>query len=674
LGNTLSDSSTLQTLPLREGEKLTSIICGMELVSDNKTHFRTSSDTIKALKKGDQSTEKVHSGRFSLKTSYESFLETYLGYATPGSSVVIQAWVHGKPQNFNIILSSRNSEEFYKGSRQTLETDENGWTKYILQVQLPENKLENGLVFYFWNISKDEVFVDDLTISYVKDDARNTSISRKSSNWAKNLVISVFILFIILLVYLKRNYLRKIVASKREPGVSKSLICLLIIAFISIYSVFNTHRWTRKNEVISWDIISYYAYLPASFIYHDISLKFTENKTEKDNYIFWPKTLPNGNKVIMTSMGLSMLYSPFFFVAHGYASLTGGETSGYSPPYQIALVLSAIFYLLLGMFVLRNILLQFFSETISAITLIAIYFGTNLFYYTTFLAPMPHAYCFALFAVFLYLVLMWHKKPKLLNTIWVGLTLGLISLVRPTNAIIVFFLIFWGVTSMSTLKDKLIFFLKHYKMVLVMVLATILVWLPQMLYWHKLTGQYMFYSYGDDGAFYFNNPHILQGLFSFRNGWLVYSPIMFFSLIGIVFLRNQLRIYIIPIIIFAALNIYIILSWWCWWYTGFGNRAFIDSYALLAIPLAAFLHYIASLKTRIIKYSITLVFFLVFVLGVFHTVKYYYSSIHYCGMTKEAYWESFWGIRPQGKYWDLLKLPDYEKAKKGIDAYEESQK
>jgi len=63
----------------------------------------------------------------------------------------------------------------------------------------------------------------------------------------------------------------------------------LVILFVLLFYCFTnfTHRsWSGiegpQRGVIKWEIISYYAYLPAVFIHHDISLDFT-NGTHLEN-------------------------------------------------------------------------------------------------------------------------------------------------------------------------------------------------------------------------------------------------------------------------------------------------------------------------------------------------------------------------------------------------------
>ncbi len=108
----------------------------------------------------------------------------------------------------------------------------------------------------------------------------------------------------------------------------------------------------------------------------------------------------------------------------------------------------------------------------------------------------------------------------------------------------------------------------------------------------------MFYTYGDEG-FFFSRPALLKGLFSWRKGWLLYTPMMALALTGFVFLKKRIPQAFWPLLIFTFANIWIITSWWSWWYGGsLGMRPMIDSYALLALPLAAFISGLLEKKKK----------------------------------------------------------------------------
>jgi hypothetical protein len=123
-----------------------------------------------------------------------------------------------------------------------------------------------------------------------------------------------------------------------------------------------------------------------------------------------------------------------------------------------------------------------------------------------------------------------------------------------------------------------------------------------------------------------------------------------------------------PIILFLILNLYIVFSWWCWWYGGsFGQRSLIESYALLALPFAAFIKFISEKKWyyNIIFYAIALFFVW---LNIFQTYQYEHHSLHWDAMTKELYFKQFGKLDIISDFDKYLDHPNYEDAVKGISS------
>ena len=71
----------------------------------------------------------------------------------------------------------------------------------------------------------------------------------------------------------------------------KRLPCLiaLIAVLFSISITRNIELWKTK-QIIQWNVISYYAYLPAAFIYNDLTLNFMDNYNGPHEFTMWPKT------------------------------------------------------------------------------------------------------------------------------------------------------------------------------------------------------------------------------------------------------------------------------------------------------------------------------------------------------------------------------------------------
>jgi len=444
-----------------------------------------------------------------------------------------------------------------------------------------------------------------------------------------------------------------------------SLIIIWVIIAATVLVNFSHHKW-QNEDVIEFDVKAYYSYLPAIFIYNDISLKFLDNNSRIYNEM-WPVKIPNGNRLIVTSYGMSVLYSPFFFLAHGYTKLDSKyESDGYSMPYRFAINFSSVFYLLLGLLFLRKLLQRYFREWIAALVLLAIAVGTNLAYFTTYAAAMPHSYNFALLTLFLWSVIKWYDSPTRLKAIGVGTLFGLIVLIRPTNILVFFILLLWGVSSWKDLRDRILFYIKRIDYVAIMLIFFLLVWMPQFFYWKEITGEWIFYSYSAKNAsFFWGNPQIFDILFSYKKGWFVYTPIMFIAFLGIFLLRKKLKGAFWPILLFVILNIYTQSCWWSWWFGGsFGVRVFIDSYGIMALPLAMVLD--VSSKNRILKFIAPSIILVLIWYNTFQIRQYNHSAIHFWWNSKAGYWENFLRLYPSNEYWDMVRIPDYYLARKGI--------
>jgi hypothetical protein len=444
-----------------------------------------------------------------------------------------------------------------------------------------------------------------------------------------------------------------------------SLFVIIATMIAIIYINLDHQLWIKKHGVVRHDVVSYYSYLPAAFIFNDLSFGFLDDDPDYFYDKMYRFEAPDGGKYQKVSMGLSFLYLPFFLAGHVTAYITGAELSGYSPPYMFFLLFSSSFYLLLAMLMLRKVLLSYNKDWIVALTLLTVIPGTHIIHYTTFEAAMPHVFNFFLFTLFIWLTIKWFRKKSLRNSVLLGLTFGMISLIRPSNVIIALFFMLYNVKSLADLFARPKFFLKQWKHILLILLSIFVVWLPQLIFWKANTGHWFFYSYEGE-SFFFTNPQIVNGLFSFRKGWLLYTPAMVLALVGIAFLYKIKREFFLPILVFTLLNIYILFSWWAWWYGGsFGMRAMIDAYPLMALSLAAVIS-IASKQSKLLKVAVIGICCLFTLHGIYQTVQYRYGSLHWDSMTRAAYFDSLGRLKPSINFIHLLETPDYELAKIGI--------
>lgn len=425
-------------------------------------------------------------------------------------------------------------------------------------------------------------------------------------------------------------------------------IILLICLTVSFCQQIQDNQW---KKIIKADGLGYYSYLPAIFIYNDYTFSFTkdiQNKYEKTDFGYgFLNTTPKG-KVDKYFVGLSILWLPFFLIAHFLSLLFGFSADGYSKLYQIAVLIATNFYLWLGCKYTRKLILEYpISQNIAAVVLLSIVFGTNLLFYVVGDPSHTHAYSFSMIAVFLYSIHSFFKNGNTKQLYWSAFLLGIIVLIRPSNIVIGLMILFFA-GSLKAFRNVLMEFRKK---ILISVTIFILTLFPQFLLYYLQSGHFFVWSYGEEG-FNFNTPQIFNVLFSYRKGLFVYTPLTLLSLAGLIYLFRTNKFQFTIMLIFLLLSTYIISSWQCWTYgCSLGQRAFVDYYSVLGL-LISFLW--LSLRKNYLKGT----FFLIAVLFIFYSsvLEYQYrNSIIDCfEMNKQKFWFAF--LKTDKKYEGLACL------------------
>jgi len=367
-----------------------------------------------------------------------------------------------------------------------------------------------------------------------------------------------------------------------------SLLALLLISMLIVGSKI---KYPQKN-IISSDNFGYYLYLPANFIYDDPGLKGDWYKTINEKYKNTPTLYqlmksPKGGIIDRFFYGMSLIWSPAFFTGHTIAKNYGFEADGFSKPYQWALIIYGALFAILGVFISRKILLYFFSDTITAVTLLLMFIGTNIFFFSTIGNDIPHVYLYTLYALIIWFTIKWHEHYKLSYAIGLGIVAGITMSVRQSEMIAAIIPVLWGVTNYKTLVEKMNAWWKHRWQVITIAVLAILMVIPQLIYWRLFAGEYFINVYNDAGStLNLSNPRFAYVLFGFRKGWFIYSPLSLLSFIGLIYCWKHHRTFFWPTILYLAVNIYLIASFTS--LVSYGWRAFIQSYAVLLLPLGCF--------------------------------------------------------------------------------------
>jgi hypothetical protein len=373
---------------------------------------------------------------------------------------------------------------------------------------------------------------------------------------------------------------------------------LLIVSGLIYYPKWNK---VRTEATISWDVSGYYFYLPAIFIYNDLKRLDWHDEISR-GYDPGPGYQafehPGGNKVMKYSAGLAIQYLPFFLIAHWLAPLTGNPADGFSAPYQLAISLGSLLIACLGLWLLRLVLRRYFPDGVTALVLITIAFATNYLDYAGINSAMSHNYLFTGYALLLWLSDNYWKRPTSATALCIGLLIGLMALTRPTEIVSILIPLLWGVRGEKSMQERVRAFRQNWSHFVIAAGACLLIGAVQIIYWKYISGSLIVYSYEEQG-FSWLSPHVLDGMFSYRAGWLVYTPVMLLSLTGFYFLYRRNPGIFHATVILSGVFMYLTWAWDVWWYGGsLGQRAMVQLYPVLAFPLAASTEWFLASKLK----------------------------------------------------------------------------
>ncbi len=363
-------------------------------------------------------------------------------------------------------------------------------------------------------------------------------------------------------------------------GIVFLLTYLLLVKHAEKYHQFEFGDW--QSEIYA-DKSGYYIYLPATFIQGYRQTNYPDSIDFKLGNGFG---FVNGKLFTKYTYGVALLTAPFFIPNHLSQVIAGNEANGFTREYLKFTYFASVFYLLAGLSALLFFLRRRFTSIASIIAIILITFGTNLYYYTFQEALMSHVYSFALFSFLLLLTDNYWRKPNRWTLAGIALISGLITLIRPTNAIILTIVLLLDIKSIPQLKERLRL-LSSARNVLILTGLFLLIWIPQMAYWKFMSGNFFFYSYKGEGFTYWLSPKIAEVLFAPKNGLLIYAPAFLLIITGWVLMifRKDANRWLIGALFLVQL--YLVSSWHMFFFgCSFGQRSFVEFLTLFSIPLA----------------------------------------------------------------------------------------
>lgn len=323
-------------------------------------------------------------------------------------------------------------------------------------------------------------------------------------------------------------------------------IGLLFVLFLIINLIF-------KPKINFSNQADGFAYtLPLRSLYFDRDLNFyNENITYENTYnclpYDWRQVTKTANYYYPYSIGPSLLWSPFFLFATSSQKINllnplasslkpqrllsdiGGysqkDLNYYTHASRFYGTLAVIFsFLLIGNFFSNEEALAFFAVIITAL-------ATPFFYYFIYQPLMAHILAAFACSIFLFL---WSRNIGKLNSlrfIYLGVGLGLVTLVRWQDVI---FLIF-PLTEIIFFSFKNRF--KNWRLSTLLILLffgfSFSVISVQLIFWKIIFGSFWVIPQSSQ-FFRLPPPFIREFLFSFRHGLFSWSPVIFLSIAGLI--------------------------------------------------------------------------------------------------------------------------------------------
>ncbi len=401
------------------------------------------------------------------------------------------------------------------------------------------------------------------------------------------------------------KFLNRLTAAKYSDPI---FFLMLLAACLVLSWVINfSARGLKHPPEIYSDKADYYVYLPATFIYNWNINSFPGGiDTATQGFTLDKKT---GKLMIKATCGVAILVSPFFLITHLLAVQFHLQPDGFSDIYQKMTIFPGVIYLVLGLFFLRKFLSRYIPGIIPYIVIMLVFAGTNLLYYSLDDCLMSHVYSFFLFSLFLFLLKKFLDSERKSIGLFMSLSFvfAFAVLIRPTNILLLLWMVFLDVRSLREAWRRMLLILKP-RYLLVMILAVIMVYVPQFIYWEYLTGNFLYYSYPGETFSQWKDPRVISLWFAPLNGLFLYSPLVIFFVAGSVYMIIKKIANGIFTGLFFLLISYIFASWCIWFFGGsFGSRPFVEYYSLLALPFAYLLSQVPRIHNLFIRSCVIIV-------------------------------------------------------------------
>ena len=305
------------------------------------------------------------------------------------------------------------------------------------------------------------------------------------------------------------------------------------------------------------------------------------------------------------TVGPAIVWAPFFAAGHVVARRLAAtnpnvDANGLSFPYRQAVCVAGLFYGLLGCWFCFRLTARFYSTRLAAMATALAVTGSFILWYLVKEPSMSHGPSMAAVAGFVWAWLATRDARTTRQWALVGALAGLMTLLRWQNALFALLPACDAVVAIvaaARASDRARVMQVLTGGALFTLCATI-AFVPQMIAWRSIYGTWLAVS-PIGPQIRWGDSHIVDILWSSRNGLLSWSPVLYFGAIGLVMFAAARPAIGIPALLALAMMTYFNACIQDWWGSdAFGGRRFDGTIALFCLGVASFASSAAAIARR----------------------------------------------------------------------------
>lgn len=320
--------------------------------------------------------------------------------------------------------------------------------------------------------------------------------------------------------------------------------------FCIAWIIFVFHAILTKHAIYG-DGNGYYCYTQALFFDHSLNFKPIYNHLEhfqgtkyEFSRIFWNR------KSDPYSIGTGLVWIPSMVVMSLFSN------NRFDLTHEIGPGLTGIILMLSGLYFIEKYLSKRFDKKVVFWTILTMFFGSNIFYYTSFEPALSHQIGFFIVSLLMYLT---DNANAKFNILPIGILAGFLVNVRIGDFVL--------------LLPLFPFLIKNWKKIPIFVLGFTIGIAPQLINQHLQYGGILNnpYTNGENGNFAISLRSAFDTLFSPKRGFITWTPVFALGVYGL--FKNKNFLYLATIIIYWLMS-----SFWSGGLSaGFGLRLMFSS-------------------------------------------------------------------------------------------------